>query len=163
VDAFDLPALGQDAEFGLGQQVCGGGRQRAEAVDQLLVEVGQALEAPQAAQAAVELDLDARAGDVVLGQIRAPRELDRAGEPRPRSWCRSARPYLSASLMKIVFTLGMSSPDSMIVVATRMSNSRRMKASIVRSSVSPLIWPCATAMRASGTIAWMRSAVVAIS
>ena len=39
--------------------------------------------------------------------------------------------------MKIVLTLGISRPLSMIVVATRMSNCRRMKLIIVRSSSSP--------------------------
>ena len=62
--------------------------------------------------------------------------------------------------MKIVLTLGMSRPDSMIVVATRMSNSRRMK-----REHRPLELPRrpsgrgAIAIRASGTIDWIRSAI----
>ena len=48
----------------------------------------------------------------------------------------------------------------MIVVATRMSNLRRMNASIVRSSASPPIWPWAMAILASGTIDWILSATL---
>ena len=55
---------------------------RAEAVAQLLAEIGQVIETAQPGEPAVELDLHARAGDVVAGQVGTPGELDRAVEER---------------------------------------------------------------------------------
>ncbi len=45
MDAVELPGAGQDADLGLGEQVLGLAGQRAEAVDQLLAEVGEMVEA----------------------------------------------------------------------------------------------------------------------
>ena len=53
--------------------------------------------------------------------------------------------------MMIVLALGMSSPDSMIVVQTSTSYSPRANASITCSSCPSPIWPCATTMRACGS------------
>ncbi len=50
-----------------------------------------------------------------------------------------------------VFALAMSMPVSMIVVETSTSNLRSQKSTITCSSTLSVSWPCATAMRASGT------------
>ena len=42
-------------------------------------------------------------------------------------------------------------PDSTMVVHTNTSKRPCQKSTITRSSVPSSIWPCATAMRASGT------------
>ena len=69
---------------------------------------------------------------------------------RPRSWYSSAMPNLSARLMKIVLTFGMSNPDSMIFVATSTSHSFCRNAIITFSSACDVICPCAVLMRTSG-------------
>jgi hypothetical protein len=58
--------------------------------------------------------------------------------------------------MIIVFAVGMSMPDSMIVVATRMSASRRMNASMTARVPCGGICPCPTTIRASGASAGSR-------
>ena len=50
-----------------------------------------------------------------------------------------------------VLALGMSRPDSTIVVATRTSYSFSQKPTMIRSSSCSFIWPWPTATRASGT------------
>ena len=50
-----------------------------------------------------------------------------------------------------VFAFGMSSPDSTMVVETSTSKSFCQKPTMIFSSASWPIWPCATAIRASGT------------
>ena len=57
---------------------------------------------------------------------------------------------MSASSMNIVFALGMSTPDSMMVVANRMSASLRTNATIAFSSSPSPIWPWPMTTRASG-------------
>ena len=82
VNAFQLPGAGHDANLGLDQQVLGGAGQGAEAVDHLLAKVGKMIERAQAAQPAIELELDAGRGHVVAREIGPPAQLDRAIEER---------------------------------------------------------------------------------
>ena len=55
-------------------------------------------------------------------------------------------------MMSIVFAVGISIPDSMIVVLTRMSTCRLMNASMTFSSSRGDICPCPTITFAFGTI-----------
>ena len=59
-------------------------------------------------------------------------------------------PKVSAWSTSIVFALGMSMPDSMIVVDSSTSYSPRSKSRIFFASVRASICPCATTIRALG-------------
>ncbi len=84
VDPIQRPGARQDPQLGLQEQVLGGSGRRTEAVVQLLAKVGQMVEAAQARQAAIELELDPGPGYVILGQVGSPGKLDRAIEERLR-------------------------------------------------------------------------------
>ena len=60
-------------------------------------------------------------------------------------------PNMSARSMTMVLTLGMSSPFSMMEVATSTSNSPPTKRCITSSSSRSSIWPWAKSMLASGS------------
>ena len=69
----------------------------------------------------------------------------------PRSWYSCDRPKRSASMMIMVLTLGISSPDSMMVVATSTLYSPSRNFIITSSSSRSPIWPWPTTTFASGT------------
>ena len=74
---------------------------------------------------------------------------------RPRIWCRSDIPKWLALLIIMVFAFDTSSPLSMMVVATRTSYLPSIKSSMTFSNFFPSIWPCPTAILASGTKRWI--------
>ena len=76
------------------------------------------------------------------------------------TWC--ARPNVSARSTIRVLTLGMSSPDSIMVVHTRTSLLPSAKSAMTLSSVSSGIWPRPTVTVASGTMSRIFSAVASI-
>ena len=65
--------------------------------------------------------------------------------------------------MTRVLTVGMSMPDSMIVVQTNTSYWPSQKSSTTLSSEPSSIWPFATATRASGTSSRIRPATFSMS
>ena len=65
--------------------------------------------------------------------------------------------------MIMVLALGMSSPDSMMLVANSTSKARSSKAVITSSSSEAVIWPWAVTILTSGTNSRMRSATLGIS
>ena len=69
---------------------------------------------------------------------------------------------MSARSMIRVLALEMSRPVSMIVVQTSTSNLRSQKSSMTCSSLCSPIWPCAVAIRASGTSSRSRLATRSI-
>jgi hypothetical protein len=84
VDFDDLPARRQKPDFGQPHQPLGRLGQGTEAIAQLLTEIIEPLQAPDARQAAIDLDLLALTRHIFAGQHGGPGQLDVDFQRRPR-------------------------------------------------------------------------------
>ena len=98
-----------------------------------------------------------------LGSIRVQYALCLYRPTRPLNWCKSESPNRSASAMNIVFAFGISMPDSIIVVETKISASPLTNPSMTCSSSREGICPCPTMTFASGAIPLISAATASMS